>query len=193
MSITFSFHLLGQNNLSTVSLLARMCELTATLCCLLFSESHRESTVGSDCFVHGSSRTRRPRLSASPSGLGTCALNRNIQKLKIGHSCTVQIWKLSLTLRNASMSPTAGMKSGIKGFSLWSSSIVCGVYLKYTLMWLIPVKIHETSISQKSLFSFFVQEVDGGGGLYFFFLEYFHIFHHQLNISWKKWQNCIHC
>lgn len=153
MCITFSFHLLGQNHLSTIILLVCMCELTAILCCLLFSESHRESTVGSDCFVHGSSRTRRPRLSAFPSGLGTCGLNRNIQKLKIGHSCTVQIWKLSLTLRKASMSPTAGMKSGIKGFSLWSSSIVCGVYLKETLMQLIPVKIHETSIiSQKSVF-----------------------------------------
>jgi len=36
---------------------------------------------------------------------------------------------LYLTLIKASISPTAGMKSGIKGFILCSSSIVCGVYL----------------------------------------------------------------
>lgn len=49
-----------------------VCCLTVTLCCLLFSDSHRESTVGSDCLVQGSSRTRRPRLSGLPSGRGTC-------------------------------------------------------------------------------------------------------------------------
>lgn len=51
--------------------------LTVALCCLLFSDSHRESTVGSDCFVHGSSRTRRPKLSGLPSGRGTCRWKKN--------------------------------------------------------------------------------------------------------------------
>ena len=37
---------------------------------------------------------------------------------------------LKLTLIKASMSPTAGMKSGMNGFNLCSRSIVCGVYLK---------------------------------------------------------------
>ena len=31
---------------------------------------------------------------------------------------------------NASMSPTAGMKSGMNGFNLWSSSMDWGVYLE---------------------------------------------------------------
>lgn len=35
----------------------------------------------------------------------------------------------SITFKNASMSPTAGIKSGINGFNLYSNSIVCGVYL----------------------------------------------------------------
>jgi len=35
----------------------------------------------------------------------------------------------TITFKNASMSPTAGMKSGLNGFSLCSKSIVCGVYL----------------------------------------------------------------
>lgn len=39
------------------------------------------------------------------------------------------IWKYR-TFRKASMSPTAGMKSGIKGCSLCSISIVFGVYLE---------------------------------------------------------------
>lgn len=46
--------------------------LTATLCCLEFSVSHKESTVGSDCLVDGSSSTNKPRLSGFPSGRGTC-------------------------------------------------------------------------------------------------------------------------
>lgn len=46
--------------------------LTVMLCCLEFSVSQRESTVGSDCLVDGSSRTSRPRLSGLPSGRGTC-------------------------------------------------------------------------------------------------------------------------
>lgn len=49
--------------------------LTAMLCCLLFSESHSDRTVGSDCLVQGSSRTNSPRLSALPSGRGTWGYN----------------------------------------------------------------------------------------------------------------------
>lgn len=46
--------------------------LTATLCCFEFSVSHKESTVGSDCLVDGSSSINKPRLSGFPSGRGTC-------------------------------------------------------------------------------------------------------------------------
>ena len=41
------------------------------------------------------------------------------------------IW--CLTFKNASISPTAGMKSGLNGFILCSKSIVCGVYLWSTV------------------------------------------------------------
>ena len=37
--------------------------------------------------------------------------------------------RLTCTLMKASMSPTDGMKSGMKGLSLFSSSMDCGVYL----------------------------------------------------------------
>ena len=36
----------------------------------------------------------------------------------------------AVTLMKASMSPTDGMKSGMNGFSLWSSSMDWGVYLQ---------------------------------------------------------------
>ena len=59
----------------------------------------RSSTVGSDCLAQGSSIQASPSLSTTASGRGTVI--------------------------NASISPTAGMKSGMKGFSLWSNS-TCG-------------------------------------------------------------------
>ena len=59
--------------------------------------SCKSSTDGSLCFAAGSSRIWRPSCSLDPSGLGT--------------------------LINASISPTAGMKSGIKGLNLVSNSI----------------------------------------------------------------------
>ena len=40
------------------------------------------------------------------------------------------IWKNTYTFKNASMSPTAGIKSRLNGFSLCSKSIVWGVYLR---------------------------------------------------------------
>lgn len=59
------------NSFLTWVIRVSVCVLTATLWCLLFSESHRESTVGSDCLAHGSSNTSKPRPSAFPSGRGT--------------------------------------------------------------------------------------------------------------------------
>lgn len=58
--------------LSTILLLILQRSFTVTLCCLEFSVSHSERTVGSDCLVHGSSRTSNPRLSGLLSGRGTC-------------------------------------------------------------------------------------------------------------------------
>eukprot|EP00955_Chlamydomonas_euryale_P046214 353364-Chlamydomonas_euryale.AAC.12 len=43
--------------------------VASLLCC----RSCSVSTVGSDCFDAGSSRTLRPRKSGLPSGRGTCA------------------------------------------------------------------------------------------------------------------------
>lgn len=43
----------------------------------------------------------------------------------------ITIWIIKLTLIKASISPTAGMNSGMKGLSLVSRSIFWGVYLKF--------------------------------------------------------------
>lgn len=43
-------------------------------CCLVSSDRNSDSTVGSDCFTLGSSRTSSPRLSGLPSALGTCGI-----------------------------------------------------------------------------------------------------------------------
>lgn len=62
----------------------RQC-LTVMLCCLEFSVNQSESTVGSDCFVEGSSNTNRPRLSGFPSGRGTWLRERKKGKNERGH------------------------------------------------------------------------------------------------------------
>ena len=70
---------------------------------LLTARSCNVKTVGSDWIDAGSSRETRPKLSALPSGLGT--------------------------LMKGSMSPTAGMYSGMNGRIFVSSSMLCGLYL----------------------------------------------------------------
>lgn len=72
-----------------------------------------------------SSNEKNPVVSPSLCYDGSC---RRWPCLKLGRrSCRET--RQCCTFKKASMSPTAGMKSGMKGCRLCSSSTVCGVYL----------------------------------------------------------------
>ena len=75
-----------------------------TLCCLEFSVNQRDSTVGSDCFVEGSSNTNRPRLSGFPSGRGTWLRERKKEEnMGLGrHNKAISVVSNQLKRKNSS-------------------------------------------------------------------------------------------
>ena len=65
------------------------------------------------------------------------------------------IWKNTYTFKNASMSPTAGIKSRLNGFSLCSKSIVWGVYLRSDrITQMMQIIIHIEITGEPSLYKY---------------------------------------
>ena len=103
------------------------------------------------------------------------------------------IRKNTYTFKNASMSPTAGIKSGLNGVSLCSKSIVWGVYLtsdRRTQM--MQIMIHIESTREPSLYKYVLRFQLTF--LYFqgpCFLLFWQL---SLNNPYKrKINNCVHC